>query len=67
MVRYADDFVIACRPRTRPTGFLGENQEMARGQKELKLNEAKTRVVGHPPGRESTFLGFNLNVAGKSI
>ena len=57
MVRYADDFVIACR--------AGKSQEVVRRLKKwltakgLTLNEAKTRLVNI---REQgiNFLGFNL-------
>ena len=57
MVRYADDFVIACRP--------GQTQELLQRTtrwlqaKGLKLNESKTRLVDIR--REGiNFLGFNL-------
>lgn len=57
MVRYADDFVIACR-RGQAGQILGRTKKwlQARG---LKLNEAKTRLVNiHREG--INFLGFNL-------
>jgi group II intron reverse transcriptase/maturase len=59
MVRYADDFVIACRP--------GCGQEMLERLKNwlpakgLKLNETKTRTVDiHQEG--IAFLGFSLTL-----
>ena len=57
MIRYADDFVIACR-----IGQAASNQQRLERwltAKGLKLNEAKTRVVNiHREG--INFLGFNL-------
>lgn len=57
MVRYADDFVIAC-PSGRSPGLLARLKRwlQARG---LTLNETKTRTVNiHRDG--INFLGFNL-------
>jgi group II intron reverse transcriptase/maturase len=57
MVRYADDFVIACRP--------GQAQEVLERTKRwlqakgLKLNESKTRLV-EIHQQSINFLGFNL-------
>jgi RNA-directed DNA polymerase len=57
MVRYADDFVIACRPGQSP-GLLRRLKAWLNA-KGLTLNEAKTRLVNI---REQgiNFLGFNL-------
>jgi len=57
MVRYADDFVIACRP-----GHAREIMERTArwlAAKGLKLNEAKTRLVDIRQ-EGINFLGFNL-------
>jgi group II intron reverse transcriptase/maturase len=57
MVRYADDFVIMCRP-----GRAQELQERTRRwleAKGLKLNESKTRLVDIRQ-EGINFLGFNL-------
>jgi len=57
MYRYADDFVIACRP-----GRAAEVRERTKRwleAKGLKLNEAKTRVVDIRQAGIN-FLGFNL-------
>lgn len=57
MVRYADDFVIACRKGQAPNLIVRLKQWL--NTKELKLNEAKTRVVQiYHEG--INFLGFNL-------
>ena len=57
MVRYADDFVIACR--AGQSGQLLSRLQAWLPTKGLKLNEAKTRVVDiHQQG--INFLGFNL-------
>jgi len=57
MVRYADDFVIACRPGQSP-GILRRLKTwlQARG---LTLNEGKTRLVNIRQ-QGINFLGFNL-------
>lgn len=57
MIRYADDFVIACR-----RGQAGQMQERLKrwlGAKGLKLNETKTRVVDIRQ-EGMNFLGFNF-------
>jgi group II intron reverse transcriptase/maturase len=57
MIRYADDFVIACRLGQAPT-VLERTKRWLRA-KGLTLNEAKTRLVDiHREG--INFLGFNL-------
>jgi len=57
MVRYADDFVIACRPG-QAKGLMARLKTWLNA-KGLKLNEAKTRVVEiYHEG--INFLGFNL-------
>ena len=57
MVRYADDFVITCRPGQSP-GLLARLKVWLKA-KGLTLNEGKTRVVDiHQQGID--FLGFNL-------
>jgi group II intron reverse transcriptase/maturase len=61
MIRYADDFVIACRVGQS----AGIKQRLQRWleAKGLKLNESKTRVVNiHDEG--INFLGFNLTWRG---
>jgi RNA-directed DNA polymerase len=58
LVRYADDFVIACR-RGRSRG-MQERLKKWLTAKGLKLNETKTRIVNiHEEGL--VFLGFSLN------
>ena len=57
MVRYADDFVIACRPGQAQSLMARLKQWLQ--AKQLTLNEAKTRVVNI--GQEGiNFLSFNL-------
>jgi RNA-directed DNA polymerase len=57
MVRYADDFVIVCKPgRTREVLERTTRWLAAKG---LKLNEAKTRLVDIRQ-EGINFLGFNL-------
>jgi len=57
MVRYADDFVIACAPGRG--GGLGARLKRWLEAKGLTLNEVKTRTVNiHQTG--INFLGFNL-------
>jgi RNA-directed DNA polymerase len=57
MVRYADDFVIACRPGQSPN-LLARLKAWLR-TKGLTLNEGKTRLVNI--GQQGiNFLGFNL-------
>jgi len=56
MMRYADDFVIACRPGTSAVLQVRLQRWLrARG---LQLNEAKTRVV-NVRQEGINFLGFN--------
>jgi len=57
MVRYADDFVIACRPGQGP-GMLRRLKAWLTA-KGLTLNEAKTRLVNIRQ-QGINFLGFNL-------
>ncbi len=57
MVRYADDFVIACRPGQSP-GLLRRLKTWLTA-KGLTLNEAKTRLVNICQ-QGINFLGFNL-------
>lgn len=61
MIRYADDFVIACRVgRSRPVKERLRRWLSAKG---LNINEVKTRVVNiHQEG--INFLGFNLTWRG---
>ena len=57
MVRYADDFVIVCRPgQARPVLERTKRWLIAKG---LSLNERKTRLVDIRQ-RGVNFLGFNL-------
>jgi len=57
MVRYADDFVIACAPGR--SAVVVARLKKWLGAKGLTLNESKTRVVDiHQQG--INFLGFNL-------
>jgi RNA-directed DNA polymerase len=57
MVRYADDFVIAC-PVGRGRGLMARLKKWLQA-KGLTLNEVKTRIVNmHEEG--INFLGFNL-------
>lgn len=60
MVRYADDFVICCRPGTgEEIKARAQRWLKARG---LKLNEEKTRLVNIRAKHASmNFLGFTLN------
>ncbi len=60
MVRYADDFVICCRPgKGRQIKARAQRWLEARG---LKLNEEKTRLVNIRAKHASmNFLGFTLN------
>jgi len=58
MVRYADDFVIACRPGRGPAVL--ERTKRWLKAKELKLNETKTRMVDIRQ-EGINFLGFNLS------
>ena len=57
MVRYADDFVIACRPGRGPKVLERTTRWLT--AKGLKLNEAKTRLVDIRQ-EGINFLGFNL-------
>jgi RNA-directed DNA polymerase len=57
MMRYADDFVIACRPG-QAQGFL-QRLKAWLNAKGLTLNEAKTRLVNIRQ-EGLNFLGFNL-------
>ena len=57
MVRYADDFVIACAPGRSAAVVARLKQWLA--AKELTLNESKTRVVDIRH-QGINFLGFNL-------
>jgi retron-type reverse transcriptase len=58
LVRYADDFVLLCRPGK--SGPLYERLKRYLEAKKLKHNETKTRVVDSR--RESfCFLGFELS------
>lgn len=57
MVRYADDFVIACRPG--PAQKVLERTTRWLKAKGLKLNESKTRLVDIRQA-SINFLGFNL-------
>jgi RNA-directed DNA polymerase len=57
MVRYADDFVIACRPGQSPA--LLRRLKAWLTAKGLTLNEAKTRL-GDIRQQGINFLGFNL-------
>jgi len=57
MMRYADDFVIACAPGH--SGGVRKRLQQWLTAKGLTLNEAKTRIVNiHQTG--INFLGFNL-------
>jgi group II intron reverse transcriptase/maturase len=57
LIRYADDFVILCRPGEG--GELMERLKKYLGAKKLSLNESKTRLVN---SREQAFgfLGFSI-------
>lgn len=58
LVRYADDFVLLCRPGTAAT--LYERLKVYLHRKGLRLNEAKSRCVD--VRQESfRFLGFNVS------
>ena len=60
MVRYADDFVILCRPG-RATEMKARTQRWLESRG-LKLNEEKTKVVNiRAPHAKMNFLGFTLN------
>ena len=61
LIRYADDFVIACR--TGQSARIQQRLQRWLEIKGLKLNEGKTRVVNiHQAG--INFLGFNLTWRG---
>ena len=63
MVRYADDFVILARYIGDP--ILKAVEETIAGLG-LKINEEKTRIVRLWNGETLNFLGYAMNMAGKS-
>jgi RNA-directed DNA polymerase len=58
MVRYADDFVLLCRPGKGAAMFARLKVYLAR--RGLRLNETKTRVID---ARQTSFrfLGFEMS------
>ena len=61
VVRYADDFVVLCRPRNRPRKPSG-GQLPCLGDLGLSLHPDKTRVVDLREGKEGfDFLGCHLH------
>jgi group II intron reverse transcriptase/maturase len=59
LVRYADDFVLLCRPGQGPA--LYERLKVHLAVKGLTLNAAKTRVVDVRQGERFQFLGFEVS------
>lgn len=59
LVRYADDFVLLCRPGHAPA--LYERLKVYLAAKGLTLNPAKTRLVDVRAGGRFRFLGFEVS------
>jgi len=60
--RYADDFLIVTRSKTRALEVMAEVREYVAGKLKLLVNQDKSKVA---PLGECDFLGFNIR--GKQI